>query len=84
MPFLSTFMFSPAQKMHGRCTMQTLHLEAENWIEVRQSKIYADARKGILLTTKGSARGNKKLWILLNFNASTALPYSGISCSVWC
>lgn len=35
--------------------------EAEKWVHPGRSKIYEDARKGVLTTQKDPARGNKKV-----------------------
>jgi hypothetical protein len=41
--------------------MKILLSEAENWVKAGRSKIYADARKGVLSTEKDPHRGNKKV-----------------------
>ena len=41
--------------------MKILLSEAENWVKAGRSKIYADARKGVLSTEKDPRRGNKKI-----------------------
>ena len=41
--------------------MKILLSEAANWVIPGRSKIYADARAGILSTEKDPARGNKKV-----------------------
>lgn len=41
--------------------MKILLSEAANWVEPGRSKIYADARNGILSTEKDARRGNKKV-----------------------
>ena len=35
--------------------------EVEKWVDVGRSKIYKDARKGILSNTKDPQRGNRKV-----------------------
>ena len=42
-------------------TMKILRSEAENWVEAGRTKIYEDARKGLLSTEKYPYRGNKKV-----------------------
>lgn len=42
-------------------TLKILLSEAENWVEPGRSKIYGDARKGVLSTEKDPTRGNKKI-----------------------
>ena len=41
--------------------MKILLSEAENWVESGRTKIYEDARKGILSTEKDPHRGNRKV-----------------------
>ena len=41
--------------------MKILLSEAENWVKSGRSKIYDDARKGVLSTEKDPTRGNKKV-----------------------
>lgn len=41
--------------------MKILLSEAENWVEAGRTKIYGDARKGILSTEKDPHRGNRKV-----------------------
>ena len=41
--------------------MKILLSEAQNWVVPGRSKIYADARNGILSTEKDPSRGNKKV-----------------------
>ena len=41
--------------------MKILLSEAENWVKPGRSKIYDDARKGLLSTEKDPTRGNKKV-----------------------
>ncbi|MYA99284.1 hypothetical protein F4X90_06350 [Candidatus Poribacteria bacterium] len=41
--------------------MKILLSEAENWVFPGRSKIYDDARKGLLTTEKDPGRGNKKV-----------------------
>lgn len=41
--------------------MKILLSEAENWVKAGRSKIYDDARKGVLSTEKDPTRGNKKI-----------------------
>ena len=41
--------------------MKILRSEAENWVEAGRSKIYEDARKGLISTEKYPHRGNKKI-----------------------
>ena len=42
-------------------TLKILLSEAENSVEAGRSKIYEDARKGLLSTEKDPTRGNKKI-----------------------
>lgn len=42
-------------------TLKTLLSEAENWVEAGRSKIYDDARKGLISTEKDPTCGNKKV-----------------------
>ena len=42
-------------------TLKILRSEAENWVEAGRSKIYEDARKGVLSTEKYPHRGHKKI-----------------------
>ena len=42
-------------------TLKILLSEAENSVEAGRSKIYEDARKGLLSTEKDLTRGNKKI-----------------------
>ena len=41
--------------------MKILLSEAENWVEAGRTKIYDDARKGILSTEKDPTRGKRKV-----------------------
>ena len=41
--------------------MKILLSEAENWVKAGRSKIYDDARKGLISTEKDPTRGNKKV-----------------------
>ena len=41
--------------------MKILLSEAENWVRPGRTKIYDDARKGVLSTEKDLTRGNKKI-----------------------
>ena len=41
--------------------MKILLSEAENWVKAGRSKIYDDARKGLISTEKDPTRGNKKI-----------------------
>ena len=41
--------------------MKILLSEAENWVKAGRSKIYDDARKGVLSTEKDPHRGNRKV-----------------------
>ena len=41
--------------------MKILLSEAENWVKAGRTKIYGDARKGVLSTEKDPTRGNKKI-----------------------
>lgn len=41
--------------------MEILLSEAEKWVKPKRSKIYDDARKGILSTKKDTRRGNRKV-----------------------
>ena len=41
--------------------MKILLSEAENWVKAGRSKIYEDARKGVLSTEKDPHRGNRKV-----------------------
>ena len=41
--------------------MKILLSDAENWVSPGRSKIYDDARKGVLSTEKNLTRGNKKI-----------------------
>ena len=41
--------------------MKILLSEAENWVKAGRSKIYDDARNGVLSTEKDPTRGNKKV-----------------------
>ena len=42
-------------------TLKILLSEAENWVQPGRTKIYSDARQGLLSTEKDPHRGNKKL-----------------------
>ena len=41
--------------------MKILLSEAKNWVESGRTKIYDDARKGVISTEKYPTRGNKKI-----------------------
>ena len=41
--------------------MKILLSEAENWVEAGRTKIYEDARKGLISTEKDPHRGNRKV-----------------------
>ena len=41
--------------------MKILLSEAQNWCSASRSKVYADAREGLLSTEKDPHRGNKKV-----------------------